>query len=235
MANGNQHIVELTKMWLGVDAEARERLALCWKGKRARSWVRSVYEDDFPDWAKSLPDDRQDRRQLEDYIASEHHNHRRVAAVLAWGGMFTKNGRLLRPHFDRCAQTVAELSGSRVDWYQALSAMEAPGLGPAYFTKLIRYLRSGGAGDVGFIMDQWLARSINLIFEAEPEGILMHGQGKKYVDRANAAATYGWFCARVEEVAAELNATPELTELFLFASREWRQYLTGKSWHRYAC
>lgn len=235
MANGNQHIRELTRMWRVIDTDSRERLALCWKGKRARSWIRSVYGDDVPDWAAGLPDDRQNRHQLEEYVALERHHHRRVAAVLAWGGMFTKNGRLLRPHFDRCVQTVASQNGLRADWYQTLSALEAPGLGPAYFTKLIRYLRSDGAGGVGLIMDQWLARSVNLIFEAEPEGILMHGQGKKYVDRANSEVAYELFCQRVEQVADELNTTGIALEVFLFASREWRQYLTGKSWHRYAC
>lgn len=235
MSEDNQHIVELRSIWSGCDADSQQRLALCWKGKRARSWVRTVYEHAVPDWAADLPDVRQDRRQLEDYISGEQHHHRRVAAVLAWGGMFTKNGRLLRCRFDECVQTVANSTGTRKDCYQVLSAMNAPGLGPAYFTKLIRYLRPSENGAVGFIMDQWLARSINLIFEAEPESIVMHGQGKKYVDRTNDPSTYEWFCARIEEVAAELNATPAQTEVFLFASREWRRYLTGKSWHRYAC
>jgi hypothetical protein len=96
-------------------------------------------------------------------------------------------------------------------------------MGPAYFTKLIFFLRP----DLnGYIMDQWLARSINLLF---PQAGPIRLSNTVVTDR-NTADDYERFCSHVEHVARELGITPAEAEERMFSNGgrskgRWRQYV----------
>ena len=78
----------------------------------------------------------------------------------------------------------------------------------------------------GWIMDQWLGKSINLL-AGEPIVRLQQG-GAPALN--NTADDYERFCVYLEQIAGILQLHPELTEQALFSDgghqpRAWRAYV----------
>jgi hypothetical protein len=100
-----------------------------------------------------------------------------------------------------------------------------PGLGPAFYTKLIHFLMPSANGP-GYIMDQWTARSMNLL--AAPERVV-RVNGKGYVTDENTAHDYERFCLGIEQVSRELKCPPNEVEQRLFSEGRgkgaWRNYV----------
>jgi hypothetical protein len=99
-----------------------------------------------------------------------------------------------------------------------------PGMGPAYFTKLIHFL---GPAD-GYILDQWTARSTNLLFG--PLVYLKPVHRGWHVDDRNTSAHYERYCAQVEWLAEQISrrvaaVLPSEVEHALFAPGGWREYV----------
>jgi len=115
------------------------------------------------------------------------------------------------------------------------------GLGPAYFSKLISFFVSG---DKFFIMDQWTARSVNLLLKSPVVDLLF--QNSKSGARKNAAVsnkndgpTYERFCSAIEFISIEYKEatgeyiSPRDLEIKLFdtggkSPGPWRSYLREK-------
>lgn len=83
-----------------------------------------------------------------------------------------------------------------------------PGLGPAYFTKLLYFFGPSGH----YIMDQWTTKSVILL------------TGKNYIRHTklgpthdNTGFNYDLFCCIVEDLADQLSATGDLIEQRLFS------------------
>src|SRR5690606_3910358 len=117
--------------------------------------------------------------------------------------------------------------------YQRFSVLRAdgrlPGMGPAFFTKLIFFM---GQSPRGYILDQWTARSVNLLFCDDPIKLLPGG----FVSDANDATAYERFCTRVEQLApilSEATGQPhcgEEAERAIFSrggkrAGKWRRYV----------
>ena len=219
-----KHFAKLRDTWTNTNVEQRRILLANWRPKlSANDWVNYVFQGQLPSWALDLPKDLPNRFEMEDHLKVETDSSRAIAIVFSWGGMGVRNGRLFRENFESYANAVGSFTGSRKDSYDLLHRINANGVGPAFFTKLVRYLRPH-ASDTGYIMDQWLARSINLIYG---RGILMHGQRRNYVHRDNNADVYELFSERIERVAERLNCTSKEIEEFMFASTEWRNWVKG--------
>ena len=178
----------------------------------------------------------------------------KVLYVLGWGGM--------RPHHARAA-----LSFYQCRWKKVVCDMQKKeygpinayaefhhlkksgclvGMGPAYFTKLIYFLE---VSHKGFIMDQWTARSMNLLRCCTRNEIYLNQVYEKgkcsdkfWVDNdRNDHVIYQEFCKDLACLAKALpvyvnnksRTREEATELLLFSSgrrggRErgrWRQYV----------
>lgn len=98
-----------------------------------------------------------------------------------------------------------------------------PGLGIGYYTKLICFLAPNLNG---YIMDQWLAKSINLINGNRM--IKINSEG--WVTDHNDEETYEYFCQEIEKISIPLGLTGFKTEEKLFSigghtKGKWREYL----------
>lgn len=177
-----------------------------------------------------LPLERHDRYELRAWLPQKSLQDQ-LLTVCAWGGMRVRNGRAMWAAKDdataqddltrtlRCLPTL-----NRREAYARFCALRQsrvlPGVGPAYFTKLIHFM---GPRD-GYILDQWTARSINLLF-----GPIIHlspvAGGWRVADR-NSAGHYERYCRCVERLAVMLmTADPSEVEHALFAPGPWREYL----------
>jgi hypothetical protein len=141
-----------------------------WKGTSAAGWLRSVNlrerlvpETDANFCAKAL-----DRKTLRAYCRqNDVSDLETFVAVMAWGGMSVRNGRLAL----RAPRTILELVGQirysvldRADdyerFYRARREGSMNGIGPAYYTKLLFFIRPD---QDSYILDQWTARSIHVL------------------------------------------------------------------------
>jgi hypothetical protein len=141
-----------------------------WKGKSAAGWLESVNlrerivsKNDGHFCPKEL-----DRQKLHEYCRQTGVSDlESFVAVMAWGGMSVRNGRLAL----RAPKTVLELvrqirhsvSGRAADYerfYRARKAHSITGIGPAYYTKLLFFLRTDRTS---YILDQWTAKSIHVL------------------------------------------------------------------------
>jgi hypothetical protein len=97
-----------------------------------------------------------------------------------------------------------------------------PGLGPAYFTKLLYFFGVKKA----YIMDQWTGKSASLLTDGY---VKVSGEGSPYVSLKN----YSRFCEVVDVLAEKLGTSGESVEQKMFCSGAifhrmrgpWRQYV----------
>lgn len=111
-----------------------------------------------------------------------------------------------------------------------------PGMGPAYFTKLIFFFGSG----TGYILDKWLAASVQVLnamhWTLDPNGQpvftwhssnfpKLNHQRTMVVDQVT-AEEYEHFCQILEDLAHLLRLTDgEAVEQLLFSSSTWRAFV----------
>ena len=167
--------------------------------------------------------------------------------VLAWGGMRTHHAIRALNSYQNGWKTIVEemLNGScdRVKAYKQFHSLridgELSGMGPAFFTKLIFFLEPNHNG---YIMDQWTARSMNLLRSDKNRRIhLLRGGSwitkpsyrRFSVDpQNNDCAVYTAFCKDLECLARLLGKEPEETEKIIFSRGGslkklgcWRRYV----------
>lgn len=119
---------------------------------------------------------------------------------------------------------------TRVESYklcsEAVEALPAGGIGPAYYTKII--FLANPRHD-GYIMDQWTSRSVNLLAADKP---IIAMRAKNHVDPRNDHHVFERYCSFVEGLSTLLhgNKTPEDIEQCLFSTggkhrAPWRRYV----------
>ena len=162
-------------------------------------------------------------------------------AILAWGGMHRKNRDYL---FEKpveawlgvaCAIRSGEhLRSTAFDAFAALYHQGViSGMKPAYFTKLIYFLMPRGGVPIGYIMDQWLGCSINLLcghevvkmdhtltWHREKRATLPERRLTSHVSAWNDSRDYERFCNAIESLSAMMGSqwNPETTELSLLST-----------------
>jgi hypothetical protein len=99
---------------------------------------------------------------------------------------------------------------TRAQGYELFKRNPVPGLGPAYFTKLIYFFLPNDP--TGYIMDQWTAKSINLL--AGRKIVRMVGESPS---RANSSENYESFCQIVDILAQKVGCTGDEFEQRLFS------------------
>ena len=165
-------------------------------------------------------------------------------AVLAWGGMHRNN----RDHLFKApaapwlevAQAIRAGEMTRAEAFDAFAALchegAIPGMKPAYFTKLVYFLMPRGGAPIGYIMDQWLGCSINLLagqevvkmdntleWRREKRAPAPERRLSSLVSAWNTGRDYERFCTAIETLAATMDAytdqdwNPETTELTLMS------------------
>lgn len=206
----------------------REDKAYAWPsqqpgGRPPQNWFHSVSKED--QIAKSLPNHPISRQSILDAVALNVPTIEIVIQALAWGGMNVRFGKALFEHSDRSwvqsCEDIRRGNLSRRDAYSTFAEARAedrlPGMGPAYFTKLIYFLLPGSHGPA-VIMDQWSGGAVNVLTEENivlmnasytwsvtRRGRLRHGSAFSVSD-CNTAGNYERFCNAVEQVRTELSS-----------------------------
>lgn len=180
--------------------------------------------------APGLPTSQMTRRGVATFCSNRNHTALSCfLVVMAWGAMRHDHGRAAFEAHAEWEQGVNELRTIRHTRRQAYdrlqelrAANQLPGVGPAYFTKLIHFFLKSD----GYIMDQWTARSINLL-AGKPVVPLIRAVHRRTGKVAVAVAqdvggeVYETFCALVDELAEKLKLTGEETERLLFSHGGW--------------
>lgn len=219
-----------------------------WKGKKPGSWLKAV-DRALPTIRELDPNKSLVRSDVHRIVSDPGVSPLDAAlAILAWGGMTVKNARIFLRKEEHWLPIVALLAAGKLDAFEAyerfynLSLREnMPGCRPAYYTKLIFFFsRHRNRGERGFIMDQWLARSVCLIAEEEfvrfDQPRRLRPQANRYVSEQNTPATYRRFCeylSKLTDASDEVDLDPHLreenVEVRLFSKGRgkgaWRSYV----------
>lgn len=197
-------------------------------GTNSLSWANQVLpNNDFDGYLNR----RFDRYELLAYCQNSMNNDLNVlVSILSWGGMRRDHGRLLFKNSELILGLVRNLrSGTYQSRQIAFTAFQQHriqgrlrGLGIGYFTKLICFLSPQLNG---YILDQWLGKSINLL---TGENIIAF-TGKGWVNDNNNADIYETFCTYVDNLGQVFGCTGFEAEKRLFSvgrgAGAWRNYL----------
>jgi len=162
---------------------------------------------------------------------TENSDFHSLLAVLSWGGMHREHGKALL----QTPATILDITHKlRNNYFKTRSEAFAyiqekrtqkllPGLGIGYYTKLICFLAPQLNG---YIMDQWVAKAINLVSKQPIVTIDKAG----WVTDFNNEAVYEAFCAEIDKLALLLKTTGYKAEEQLFSiggrvKGTWRQYI----------
>lgn len=205
-------------------------------GKKPRDWYKSVTGD----VSESLLGERLCRKTLRDFCADKNNSDEEcIASVMSWGGQRVGHGRMIfdakndqyRP-IDAIAPIVASMRAgkeTRTSAYEKFHQLrldkKLKGMGIAYYTKLIYFC---DPKHDGYILDQWLAKSVNLLSTNPLVEITKYG----YVTDKNDAQRYGQFCEVIDHIADATgnNKTPDQIETAMFShggrkKGDWRRYV----------
>lgn len=193
-----------------------------WKGIKAKDWAVSAKIPNLD----GLPDKHLNRNELREHCSKD---ATKIAspeacfvAVMSWGGMRPRNGRLAWKDQEKWLPIVEQLRNGRLsrrDAYERFAGARIGGLGPAFFTKLIFFLRPDADG---YILDQWTGKSISILYDS--------GRVKfdgNYLSRRTSADDYEFFCKLIELTSRYAGNSPNETEdrLFSRSNSEWRNYV----------
>lgn len=158
--------------------------------------------------------------------------------ILSWGGITVKNLSLLMSGGSKWNDVLGVIDGivnKKIDWLSAyecfydLQNSGLKGMGPAYYTKLIYFLTIGSS-ESGFIMDQWTARSMNLLSGEDLIKLSSPDKrNRRYVSPHNGPIVYKEFCSRILMLSKIKEMRPDEVELRMFSEGRgkgaWRNYV----------
>ena len=163
-----------------------------------------------------------------------------IVDVLSWGGVNRSHAaKALSPEY---RQAIIDIVGSlRLNriaskdaygkFYNLRMHNQMPGLGPAYYTKLIFFAHPNHDG---FIMDQWTARSINLLLGKPLVKTTKYSTSQLVHDKNN-SDVYAEFCDAIRKLTSLTGLRdPKITEEALFSGGgkkplEWRTYVKNQT------
>lgn len=216
-----------------------------WPGKAPSDWLQSV--DPSLKGLYALPSYGFTRTTLRALWANKAVSTEVcVLSTLAWGEMTSRNARKLLPtiaNWLSLCDEVRQGKHTRKSAFSAFAKLKAakmmPGMGPAYFTKIIFFADPKGDG---YILDQWTARSTHLLTgQSKWPAILVNAETRakakvkpeslrvRVVDRVT-ADHYEDYCAMVEHIGGTQNMHPHTVEEKLFSAgghspHPWRHHL----------
>lgn len=208
---------------------------LTWTGRTPQRWANSVEQG----LGTGLPDKPVHRGDLRAFCRDESHSLEACfLTVMAWGGMKVPHGQLAWSARGGWLKTIAWLredGPTRTEAFARLSGLRStgklPGIGPAFFTKLMFFLRTA---DDAYILDQWTAKSVHVLtgqYHAPPLARHHHR-----VPDDLSTEDYEIYCLFVERLAQKVGRDGPDTEHALFSvggkrSGSWRRYVR-KYWQR---
>ena len=192
------------------------------------------------DWAGELPDVPQaDNLPLQQLNRHEVRNICRnpqnevlfgYLCAMAWGGQRSQNAQSAWNNRAQIAERCQQLYEGGLTAHEAFDLFAdepIPHFGIPFFTKLLFFF----SPDPGFyIMDQWTAKSVNLLNAHHPNCQCIHVTPRGWVDWQNDAATYQSFCNEIYSMAHLLQCDGQSVEERLFSKGghnpwPWRCYV----------
>jgi hypothetical protein len=178
-----------------------------------------------------------DREFLFDYCKRDKNSDMEIlVAILSWGGMRRDHGKQLLANPNSVLEIVSRLRkgefSTREEAFHEIQKLRnkglLPGMGIGYFTKLICFLAPQLNG---YIMDQWVGKSVNLISGSNIVSITSNS----WVNDKNDCKTYESFCTVIDRIGQELDCTGFEAERRLFSigkdKGQWRKYVKS-NWKR---
>jgi len=238
-----------------------DRLKCCISKEESYKWLSNMSPKNFADKVLIdgiLPDSERDiciarfdekkvdRCDVRKFVRrSDVNTLEKVLFVMAWGGMHIHNAKSALKSYSTCWEMIAnKMLESNIckdeaykQFHNLVKSKKLKNMGAAYFTKLIYFLESNHNG---YIMDQWTARSMNLLRKCPDNQIHLTSNGRSHngryrkfrVSNNNDCAVYSEFCKDLEHLAEVLCKTPEETEILLFSNGGrlpdlgcWRRYV----------
>ena len=203
-----------------------------WIGHGPRIFARQIGA--LEEVVRRMPERPFDRATLADFVAAaaNHDAETKFVAVMSWGKMRRNNARkalAVKRRWIGLIDGLAETHLTRANAYarfiqtRALPDTHLAGLGVAYFTKLLFFLRP--VRDA-YIMDKWTGKSINLLFLGENTVKF----DNDVVSNRNTERNYQQFCERIEFLAKKLAVKPEEAERRIFSNGgrnagQWRAHV----------
>ena len=150
-------------------------------------------------------------------------------SAMAWGGMRVDHGQAAWAARETWIKPLsAALAGghSRGELYEQFAAVPVGGMRAAYFTKLIHFASVPRVSPVGYIMDQWTAKSVNLIRRQEVVALDAAG----FVRPINDRHAYEAFCKVIDAIGAHLQIDGAKAEERIYSRggrrrAPWRAYV----------
>ncbi len=195
-------------------------------GSAPAAWAKSCGLDAIPD-ATLLPEQPLTRQQVRDICLDP---ARPVlfgfVSAMAWGGQSKPNAKRAWKSRESLRINLERLRAGGLTRAQAFDLFAGKnwisGLGPAYFSKLLYFF---SPKPTNYIMDQWTARSVNLITGRKV--VLMAGD---YVSGYSTGKHYQAFCEEIDAMAVALGCSGQDIEERLFSQGgrkpwPWRAYV----------
>lgn len=200
-----------------------------WKGKIPSKFAKTLGNVDSA-IIETLPAKTSTRVEVEVYCADPANSVESCFLVIAaWGGMRKNHAQRAWAARDQWKPILLKmregtLSGRRA-LYECFLSSSIPGLGPAYFTKLMYFM---SRGESCFIFDQWTGRSTNLLLRREKALVNF---SNNWLTRKNNADVYCTYCKTVEALASMIEVSCEVVEEKMFAGggmHRWRAYVKSQ-------
>ena len=213
-----------------------------WEGHNPFNWANHIVDKTYSGFFRHRTSN--ERINWNRQLVSEFLADRNVApedafiAICAWGKMRHDHGRRAWSKKNGWLGTIERLRRSHLQpetrsqtyeiFRELRKAGQLPGVGPAYFTKIMFFLRP----DLNaYILDQWTSRSINLLYPEE--SLIRLGPSNNVLD-SNSGETYEIFCLKIEDLAKRIGRTSIETEKIIFGGggknpAPWRKYVVANS------
>lgn len=192
-------------------------------GGNLKNYTKSIIGDSFGTQDNLLPGHSVSRQELFKLVADTRlPTFTCCAAILGWGGMRRDHARRAfnfasewMPIADRIRRGELSRMSAYKHFILKRQTGSLEGMGPAFFTKLI-YFFTKNSESRGYIMDQWTARSANLLLGKELIDI-SRTKSLCWVTDKNTEFVYDEFCDFIQLLAEELGVETDTAEEMIFS------------------
>lgn len=219
-----------------------------WSGGNVLAFAKYLSKNGFALNLSDYPDKKLYRKDLFELAHDNKKNTLNCCiSILAWGGMNRKHASQAFSSWSEWEPIASKIRNGELNRREAYNSFielrklkKLKGLGPAYFTKIIYFLSKPESR--GYIMDQWTARSSNLLLNAKlielTKAIVKSNKVSYFVSDKNSAEAYEKFCLFIEQLAQVHQTTPDLIEMSLFSQGYgigiWRNYVISQDSYLYS-